>query len=167
MSKGKYNCTNSKSIRHSWENLFSRCYSGRYPSYKNCTVHPEWYNFQNFAKWYTENKIQDWPLDKDILVEENKVYGPYTCCFVPQEINNLFTSDKPKFDGLPRGVSKEDTAFVARGSMNGKKIRLGRFKTVELAHSAWKEDREEKIKRLALKYKSALTETVFNKLINN
>lgn len=29
-------------------------------------------------------------LDKDILVKDNKIYNPDTCCLVPNEINSLF-----------------------------------------------------------------------------
>lgn len=77
-----------------WVSMFTRCYDSKYqikqPTYIGCTVHPEWHNFQNFAKWYEENYIENFHLDKDILVPGNKIYGPDTCCFVPQVINNLF-----------------------------------------------------------------------------
>lgn len=68
-----------------WHNMFKRCYSGRYPTYADCTVRPDWHNFQNFAKWYEENYPNDggkWDLDKDIKVDGNKVYGPELCIFV-------------------------------------------------------------------------------------
>ncbi len=68
-----------------WHNMFKRCYSGKYPTYKGCSVHPDWHNFQNFAKWYEENYPNDggqWDLDKDIKVDGNRVYGEDFCSFV-------------------------------------------------------------------------------------
>ena len=51
---------------------------------------------------------QNWKeleLDKDLLVKDNKVYGPDTCCFLPQAINSIFSSCKKKINlHLPEGV---------------------------------------------------------------
>lgn len=100
---GKYksieNGKNSKSYT-AWANMFQRCYDENYhikkPTYIGCSVVEEWYNFQVFAKWFEENfnhEVTDrLVLDKDILVRGNKIYSPETCCFVPYEINNKFTS---------------------------------------------------------------------------
>ena len=42
-----------------WKSMLQRCYSPRcqekYPTYKDCEVCEEWYDFQNFAQWYEEN----------------------------------------------------------------------------------------------------------------
>lgn len=63
-----------------------------------------------------------WALDKDILVKGNKIYSPETCCFVPQEINNLFTKRKSCRGTLPIGVKyiKENKKFSASFSRNKK-----------------------------------------------
>ena len=45
----------------------------------------EW--FDNPVNGYKEG----YSLDKDILVKGNKIYSPETCCFVPQDVNILFT----------------------------------------------------------------------------
>jgi hypothetical protein len=73
-----------------WLDMLKRCYDEKYlkkqPTYEGCTVVPEWHNFQNFAKWFEENYIEGMYLDKDIIKEGNKIYGPETCKFVtPQE----------------------------------------------------------------------------------
>ncbi len=170
MGKGKYNCTNSRKIRVMWENMFNRCYNKTFhlksPTYIGCVVHEDWYNFQNFAKWYEENYIEGWVLDKDILSGENKTYGPETCCFVPQKINNLFLGAKNKNDGLPRGVSRaRGKKFISRGSVNGVKVILGTFDTIEEAYICWKNDKNSKIKNEAIVHKDKLNEKVFNILI--
>ena len=52
-----------------WKGILERCYSDekqeKYPSYKNVDVFKEWHNYQNFAKWFEENYIEDFHLDKD------------------------------------------------------------------------------------------------------
>jgi hypothetical protein len=74
-----------------WSSMFKRCYSEKVhksrPTYKECTVHPDWHNFQVFAEWFQENHFLGAQLDKDILVENNKVYGPTTCLMVTQQQN--------------------------------------------------------------------------------
>ena len=83
-----------------WHNVFGRCYDvkvqEKHPSYIGCSVAKEWHNFQNFAKWFEENynpeTMDDWHLDKDILIKGNKIYSPDTCCFVPNKINGMLKS---------------------------------------------------------------------------
>ncbi len=74
-----------------WKDMLKRCYTKKHlqkcPTYKGCTVVPEWHNFQNFAKWFEDNHIEGYHLDKDIKVEGNKVYGPDTCMFVSHSTN--------------------------------------------------------------------------------
>jgi hypothetical protein len=81
-----------------WSNMLERCYSEEYhkkqPTYIGCSVDERWHNFQVFAKWFEENYIEGYELDKDILLKGNKIYSPETCCFVPKEINLLFKGHK-------------------------------------------------------------------------
>lgn len=65
-----------------WSSMLSRCYSTkwheRYPTYKGCTVSKEWHTFSNFRAWMV---TQDWEgksLDKDLLIEGNKIYSADT-----------------------------------------------------------------------------------------
>lgn len=52
-----------------WSQMLARCYSksqqAKQPSYVGVTVCDEWHNFQNFAEWYENNKVEGWVLDKD------------------------------------------------------------------------------------------------------
>jgi hypothetical protein len=78
-----------------WHTMLQRCYDEKFqekhPTYKDCTVVDEWHNFQNFGQWFEDNYPQDgkdYQLDKDRLVNGNKVYGPITCCFLTPQKNN-------------------------------------------------------------------------------
>jgi len=75
-----------------WTHMLRRCYDAktqmRTPTYIGCSVAKEWHNFQNFAKWCEENHFDGADLDKDILVEGNKIYSPSTCKFVTHQENS-------------------------------------------------------------------------------
>lgn len=78
-----------------WFSMFNRCYSEQYhekqPTYIGCSVAEEFWNFQNFAKWYNQKKYickYQLELDKDLLYAGNKVYTPSRCCLLPKEINS-------------------------------------------------------------------------------
>ena len=82
-----------------WSSMINRCYDEktleRSPTYRGCTVCPEWLNFQTFCdtvkhipgymKWVSYKAgipSEPYALDKDKLVDGNKVYSPETCCFI-------------------------------------------------------------------------------------
>lgn len=143
---------------NTWHNMLRRCYSEKYhslkPTYKDCLVDERWYNFQTFAKWYEENYVEGYTLDKDILIKGNKVYSPETCCFVPIEINTLFVKGG-KIRGLyPIGVRVIGDKFQSRLSISGKHTHLGTFSTPEEAFESYKVAKEHQIKKLAIEYYS-------------
>lgn len=74
-----------------WKGMLGRCYSEKKlierPTYQGCSVSDEWLNFQVFAKWFDENYIEGFELDKDCIFKGNKVYNPQTCMFVSQLTN--------------------------------------------------------------------------------
>lgn len=90
-------------IYKKWRQMLHRCYdlteAYKRPTYDNCFVCEEWLTFSNFKKWFDKHYVEGWHLDKDVIVKNNKIYSPLTCCFVPREINNLFrigVSEKTK-----------------------------------------------------------------------
>ena len=129
-----------------WKAMLDRCYSGkcqqRQPTYKECSVCPDWIYFMNFRKWMQK---QDWwgkQLDKDLLIEGNKVYSPTTCVFVDQTTNK-FTNDHRRCRGdYPLGVCfhKHNGKFTARccNPFSKKREGLGYFHCPNEAHLAWK-----------------------------
>jgi hypothetical protein len=132
-----------------WRNMLLRCYSKKFqerrPTYKGCTVCKEWLLFSHFKSWM---RTQDWEgtqLDKDLLVEGNKVYSLETCVFVHTKVNS-FTTD----GGNGRGehligchLVENDKKFLSRCSspFTKKKGFLGRFSTELEAHLAWKKQK--------------------------
>jgi len=89
IGEGKYKTTENKVQLTSytrWYEIIRRCYHERslikHPTYKDCTVDKRWHNYQVFAKWFEENYIEGYEIDKDIKIEGNRVYGPDTCVFV-------------------------------------------------------------------------------------
>lgn len=84
-----------------WNSLRGR---SRLPKYQGVSV--AWENKSDFYQWFNENwdpSHPEYQLDKDILVPGNKVYGPDTCCFVPQWLNILIS----QWERLDRTKSEE------------------------------------------------------------
>lgn len=89
-----------------WTNMIQRCYvdpaNGKRPTYQECTVHPDWHNFQTFcedlkhldgygmwASYHAGMGGEKIELDKDVLCEglTLKEYGPNTCMFMTKSDN--------------------------------------------------------------------------------
>ena len=130
-----------------WRNMLERCYSERLqeirPTYKGCSAHPEWLYFMNFRKWMEKQDWQGKALDKDLLIEGNKVYSPETCAFVDQTTNS-FTNNYERGRGeYPLGVHmyKPTGKFVASccNPFTKKRENLGYFHCPNEAHLAWKD----------------------------
>ena len=98
--------------------IADRCYgnqTGNNKVYKGCQVCEEWYQFENFAKWFNENYYQieneTMELDKDIF-GNGKLYSPQTCVFITHKLNSWFTRIRTKkrprtllSQSLPIGVT--------------------------------------------------------------
>lgn len=154
-----------------WENMISRCYDPKYhalfPTYVDCIVCNDWLNFQTFGLWFDENYIEGWQLDKDIIKQNNKVYGPDTCAFVPGTINKLFVKRRNSRGEYPIGVSynKKAKKYIASISINAKRKNLGYFDTPEEAFQVYKIAKEAEIKRLAEVYKDKLDHRVYDSMM--
>jgi hypothetical protein len=153
-----------------WIDMLKRCYSNklqhRQPSYKGTEVCENWKCFQIFAEWFENNNKEGFDLDKDILFKGNKIYSPETCCFIPREINTAFLKSDMRRGDFLIGVSKPGKGFRAHLSINGKRVLQGNFKTELEAFKAYKTAKEIEIKRLADKWKSQITDQVYEALYN-
>jgi len=159
-----------------WRYVLARCYNyiaqEKRPTYKDVTVCEEWYNFQNFSEWFKENwkpwMDSSWHLDKDILVKGNKIYSPETCCFVPNEINALFNTQKNKRGELPSSVThiKNSIKYRSMIRLYDKTFHLGVFITPEEAFQAYKDAKEIHIKEIADKWREQVAEPCYEAMYN-
>lgn len=154
-----------------WHSMIRRCYSSAYQkrksSYAECSVCDEWLLLSNFHKWFNENYIEGFELDKDILFKGNKIYSPRTCSFVPQRINVLLVSCKAKRGVLPIGVKRNGGLYESSCRINGKDVYLGSFKNANDAFLEYKKAKEGYIKELATIYYNDgnITKDVYNALL--
>lgn len=135
-----------------WQHILGRCYAGRelirYPTYIGCSICKEWIYFSNFKKWMEQQEWEGYQLDKDFLVEGNKIYSPDTCVFMPNKLNGFITTCGAKRGQYPlgvfymknsRNVTKEHrkpyTSQVSKKT--GGKIYLGMYATPEEAHQVY------------------------------
>lgn len=122
-----------------WHNMINRCYSGKYPSYHGVVVVDKWHYFMNFHTWWCNNYQQGYALDKDLLIDGNKVYGPETCMYIPAWLN-AYISGKGNHT---RGVTFDKNlgkfkAYRSRKDSRGRYI--GYFDTEEEAALAWESE---------------------------
>ena len=127
-----------------WRGLIERAYCEKlhagHPTYKDVTVCDDWHYFMNFRRWWCENVIDGYALDKDLLVPGNKEYSPNACVFVPQWLNS-FTTDKGRDRGLyPIGCYSVKGRFMSRCSnpVSLKREFLGYFDSPDDASDAWR-----------------------------
>lgn len=90
-----------------WSGMIDRCYKSSVqllnPTYIGCSVVDEWHDFSVYYKWFTDNYISGFDVDKDIKVSGNKVYGPEFCMFVSRGDNTEASSAKYKTLKSPLG----------------------------------------------------------------
>ena len=168
-------------VYNNWYSMMERCYDEKYhikhPTYKNCTVCEEWYNFQNFAEWYEENYYEvdgeRMELDKDIIIKHNKIYSPETCIFVPHTINSLFTKRQNDRGESAIGTSPHKCgkytvycSLINPETGKSKSEYLGLYDTQEKGFEIYKYYKERNIKQVADYYKGQIPEKLYIALYN-
>ena len=148
---GKWRIVWTCPIYHIWKHMLSRCYSEKFhqrkPTYKGCSVCEEWLYFSKFREWVIQQDWKDKHLDKDWLVQGNKVYSPETCIFVTPQINTFILECTKSQGDCMVGVSwhKVKQKFIARcqNPFTHKREHLGNFDDELEAHLAWKAKKHE------------------------
>lgn len=158
-----------------WVSMIGRCYTTNTrptdKSYIGCEVCPDWLTYSNFHNWFYDPNngyVKGYNLDKDIISKGNKIYSPSTCCFIPQELNKVFTKRKSRRGEFPIGVIiSKSGKYDSRIKINKKDYYLGVYNTVEEAFNAYKNAKERHIRNVAEKYfqEGKITERVYNALM--
>ena len=152
-----------------WANMLRRAYCPKHlkrsPTYKDVTVCDEWLTFSVFKAWMAG---QDWEgkvLDKDLLVQGNKEYGPDTCWFIPQSLNTLLVNCGGGKGSYPLGVSffAARGKYVAQCRVGGKARYIGLFPTPEEASEAYKQFKSKLIRDIAASSSDKRVKEVFIK----
>ena len=92
----------NKRIYCLWQSMWRRCGYQKY--WLGCTVCDEWIYLSNFIEWiesqprYKEflETCSDipWSIEKDQVVENNKLYSPKTCILIPRNENSKNVWDR-------------------------------------------------------------------------
>lgn len=163
-----------------WNGVLKRCYNKEWqskssPTYAGVTVAAEWHNFQEFAKWYYNNKpsFENPAIDKDLKIIGNKEYNPQACSFVPLAVNSLFTGTKDDRE-LPRGVHFCNTKKMyivqlqcGELTSDGKKKQtyLGQYEDREQAIAVYREAKVKHCAEVAERYKDHIDPIVYCNLM--
>ena len=161
-------------VYHIWRNMLRRCYDpktqAKRVTYVGCSVDERWHDYQDFAEWCYgyEYRSKGYELDKDLLVPNNKVYSPDTCCFVPQELNTLLNSNSRARGDCPQGVSWDNKGkeYRAQIKINNRVVRLGGFDCPQAAYQVYKEAKEAYVRQKALEWKGRVADDVFHALLS-
>lgn len=147
-----------------WMNILTRCYNPKLHAskeyYSDCEICKEWKYYWNFYDWVHKqsnfNKWingDNWAVDKDISIKNNKIYSPTTCFLVPQNVNNLLLKADRIRGELPVGVSfrKTDCTYEAQCNdpFEGRYITIGVYISPNKAFIAYKKYKENIIKKVA------------------
>lgn len=100
---------------YTWKNMLYRCYSEeykeKYQTHYNASCCEEWLCFENFYEWAHEQsnvknflKGNNWVLNRNIIVKDNEIYSPNTCCLIPQNVNRLFMEQDLNIEDLSEAV---------------------------------------------------------------
>lgn len=148
-----------------FKNMMQRGYSKSRNT--GSSVCSEWLSFSSFKSWMEKQDWQGMDLDKDILVKDNKEYGPNTCAFVPKRLNNLLGAVSASRGEYPLGVyyqnknknavselSSPYRARVSTVSDDGvaKTTNIGYYGTPAEAHRAWQWEKAAEIERTVAWY---------------
>lgn len=152
-----------------WVSMLKRCYVIKNrPKYKEVTVYDEWLYLPEFKKWFDNNYIEGYVLDKDLKVFDSKIYSPSTCTFIPNEINVILNNNE-----ATRGMSgvcglfydKRDHKYYPKIS-KGQDVWYGKgYYDKEEAFNIYAKEKKSYILEVLNKYPN-LDETVTSNLKN-
>ena len=167
-----------KSVAYTtWCDMLRRCYHKKHKGYsryggRGVTVSAPWLYYSNFKSWWEKTyKGGAICLDKDILVQNSKVYSEETCCLLPDDLNKMILTANERRGLYPVGVSKGDVVgatFRMRVSDKRKGlIAISGYADEWAAFSDYKELKLANIRYAAEKEltKGTITQEIYNALL--
>lgn len=114
-------------------------------AYSDVSICDEWVHYSNFKTWWSENYIEGYQIDKDLLSPDgNRQYGPNTCCFLPGHLNTTLSG--MNYTDRLTGVSlNKSGTYSATLKSCGKYKYLGSYKTEIEAHLIWISEKKKQI----------------------
>lgn len=166
-----------KNSYHVWRGMLRRCYqdTGEAKTYFGIVkVCDEWLSFEEYEKWYDDNYIEGYEVDKDFTSPLIKIYSPDTCSFIPNKINAII--GKKKYNtvrihkGLPVGVSYHirDNKYTSQCWDGVKLQHFGYHDNPTDAFLAYKVFKESLIKSVAKEYyqKGSISKEIYENLMS-
>lgn len=160
-----------------WRGILRRCHDKNSTSYarygmRGVTIQSNWYNFQNFAEWYTRQPayFKRWHLDKDLVDYNTLEYNTVNCTLVPPAINSLFTGGFKTIVPFIKGKGKWVVQIqIGEKCFNGNKRQsyFGDYSDQQEALDAYFKHKIAHVKDVASRYKDDLDERVFANLNND
>jgi hypothetical protein len=128
-----------------WRSMLKRGYSNKHkaahPTYQDVTVCEEWHLFSTFKAWMQAQDCEGKQLDKDLLVEGNKIYSPETCVFVSGQVNRFLIDSGAARGECKIGVYRDKLSGKFRSQCSNPSTKraeyLGMFTTEQEAHEKW------------------------------
>lgn len=121
-----------------WMNVVQRCLDPKHPSYKNyggrgITVCERWHHFENFVVDVGPKPSPELTLDR----KDNTLgYNKENCRWATRSEQAMNRRVFKNNSSGERGVSFSGNLFHVRVTVSGKRLHVGRFKTLELALAA-------------------------------
>lgn len=156
-----------------WRKMFDRCYGkNQEEAYEGCEVCEEWYNFQNFAKWYRDHYWKDenyrMQIDKDWKIFGNKIYSPDACEIVPSIINScLIRHGAKKYDDRIANIQYTSSGkYKPRLSQYGRRVELGTYSDINEAMKVYKSAKIKYVQEIANRYKDKISYRLYEAMMN-
>ena len=125
------------------------------PTYKGCEISETFLDFQTFTGWHTSQigyGNEGYQLDKDLLVEGNRMYDVSTCCLLPEQLNSFLTFREGGRGNYAIGVSYDNARvlpYVAQMSVDGEHRTIGYYSSELEAHLAYRTAKEAEARKWA------------------
>ena len=146
-----------------WCSIHNR--AGKAKGYEDVTICDDWYTFSNFYKWYRDNYVKGWHVDKDILLQCNREYSPQNCIMVPRVINNLFKRSFSMHGIKGVYLDKRTDKYYAQIRVDGNTKQSGSSLDIHVAHQYYVELRKDRLKELLERFSDCTNQYAYNRLV--